>query len=251
VKFRTRLAIAALCSAAAIAALAAAPDLDGIIRLWAAATGGMARIRSVRAVRMTGRITFGDDPARPLVVELARPGSIRTEIAFPEGTYVQAFDGTRGWTLSHFGGAGGPVPMTSEEAAAAPEQADMDGPLVDFEKKGIRLALEGTEPVEGRPAYRIRVTRPDGTVRHLDLDVQSSLKVRWTGELGPTGKKTETSSIFSDYRVVNGLTFPFRIRSGPSGKPANQEIVFEKIEVDPAIDPTRFRMPPESPPAAP
>jgi hypothetical protein len=42
---------------------------------------------------------------------------------------------------------------------------------------------------------------------------------------------------------VSGISFPFRIVSGGVGEPPNQVIVFEKIEVNPAIPESAFEAP--------
>jgi hypothetical protein len=220
----------------------ARPDLDRVVRLWAAATGGLDHIRALRAVRMSGRITLGGEP-HAFSVEIARPGRIRTEVTFPQGVWIQVFDGKHGWTVSPLEKGPAPTPMTAEQEKNAPEQADIEGPLVDSAKKGIRLALEGKEMVDGRDAWRIRVTRGDGVVRYLDLDAATSQKVRWQGELGEGGERRMNASLFSDYRTVGGLSFPFRIVSGAAGEEPSQEIVFEKIEVNPAISDSAFARP--------
>ena len=224
------------------AAVASGSQLDDVVRLWKAAIGGK-KIEALRGVRMKGMIAFGSDAGRPFTVEVERPGKIRTEIRFAEGTYLQIFDGRRGWIALPFGPTAGVRPMTAEELANAPEQADIEGPLVDSAAKGIKLALEGKEKVDGRDAWRIRVTRPDGVSRWLDLDVATSLKVRWEGELGQGAEKKMNVSTFSDHRPVDGITFPFRIVSGILGETPGQTIALESIEVNPKIDPADFAQP--------
>jgi len=243
---RRSVAVALLWAAgtAPLAGAAAPPgEVDRIVALWAAATGGMDRIHALAAVRMTGKIAFGGGAPNPFTVEVARPGRIRTRVTFPQGDWLQVYDGKRGWIVSPFAKSPVAVPMTPEELANAPEQADIEGPLVDSVKKGVRLALEGKEQVQGRDAWKIRVTRSDGVVRYLDLDAATSLKVRWEGELGAGADKKMNASLFSDYRTVDGLSFPFRIVSGIAGEAPAQEIVFEKIEVNPAISPSAFEAP--------
>ena len=247
---RKSVAIALLAATGAVASPMAAPpgtasrsELDRIVARWAAATGGIDRIHSLSSVRMSGKIALGGQPANPFTVEVARPGKIRTEVEFPQGLWIQIFDGRRGWIVSPFAGSAGAAPMSEEELRNAPEQADIEGPLVDSARKGIRVALEGKEPVGGKDAWRIRVTRGDGVVRYLDLDVSTSLKVRWEGELGSGAEKKMNASEFSDYRTVSGLSFPFRIVSGAVGEPPSQVIVFEKIEVNPAIPESAFEAP--------
>src|SRR5439155_14777889 len=101
------------------------PDLDRVVRLWAAATGGLDRIHALRTVRMTGRITFGTGSAQPFSVTVARPGKIRTEVTFPEGNWLQVFDGRHGWVASPFEKSSAPAPMSAEQERNAPEQADI------------------------------------------------------------------------------------------------------------------------------
>jgi len=242
-------AVVAMLAAACIAVpgraavdASARADLDRVVRLWAAAIGGLDHIRALRAVRMSGRITLGGEP-HAFAVEVARPGRIRTEVTFPQGVWIQVFDGKHGWTVSPLDKSPAPTPMTADQERNAPEQADIEGPLVDSAKKGIQLALEGKEKVDGRDAWRIRVTRGDGVVRYLDLDAATSLKVRWQGELGEGAERKMNASLFSDYRTVGGLSFPFRIVSGIAGEEPSQEIVFEKIEVNPAIPESAFAPP--------
>ena len=51
----------------------------------------------------------------------------------------------------------------------------------------------------------------------------------------------ETS--FGDFKEVGGIYFPHTIEGGPKGAPMRQQIVLEKIELNPVIDDSRFKMP--------
>lgn len=216
-------------------------SIGEICRKGVDALGGAGRLEAVRSERMTGRIEFGSEEPVSLVVELKRPGKIRTQVEFKAGTFVQGFDGETGWMIDPSSG-GKPVEMSAERARNLPEQADLDGPLVRSKPRGIRLEIEGREKVRGIEAFRIRVTLANGIVRFLDLDASSFRKVRWEGELGEGSQKSMNESFFTDYRKVGGLEFPFRIESGAGGR-VTQTIVFEKVEVNPPISDSRFSMP--------
>lgn len=217
-------------------------SLEGIIARALAASGGAEKLKAVQAVRMSGRITFGSDPASPFTVELKRPGRIRTEITFPKGLFVQAFDGRTAWAINPWKHEPA-AEMTPAETRDIAEAADMDGPLLDWKTRGMKLELLGREDVEAKPAWKIRVTQASGTVRTLFLDASSHLKVKWEGTLGEGRDATAQESVFSAYRKVDGVPFPFRIRSRARGGGQEQEIVFERVEVNPTIDDSRFLMP--------
>ncbi|MGH9442573.1 MAG: hypothetical protein ACRD16_09900 [Thermoanaerobaculia bacterium] len=220
---------------------ASALSIGEIAQKGVDALGGAGRLQAVRSERMTGLIGFGDQEPVPVLVELKRPGKIRTQVEFKAGRFVQGFNGAAGWTIDPSLG-GKPAEMSAEQARNLPERADIDGPLLRWKQRGIRLEIEGREKVRGTAAFRIRVTRPDGAVRFLDLDASSFRKIRWEGELGEGSRKSMNESYFADYRRIGGLLFPFRIESGSGGR-VTQTIVFRKIEVNPVIDDSRFEMP--------
>ena len=51
----------------------------------------------------------------------------------------------------------------------------------------------------------------------------------------------ETS--FGDYRETGGVTFARSIETGVRDRPRRLRIVVENVEVNPALDDARFRMP--------
>lgn len=220
---------------------ARALSVGEIARKGVEALGGAAKLAAVRTERMTGRISFGSEDAVPLLVELKRPGKIRTEVGFAAGTFVQGFDGATGWMIDPSRG-GKPAEMSAEQARNLPEQADMDGPLLRWKERDIRLEVLGKEKIRGREALRMRVTLANGIVRYTDLDARNFRKVQWQGELGEGDQKKMNESFFTDYRRIGGLEFPFRIESGVGGR-VTQVIVFDKVEVNPPIADSRFEMP--------
>lgn len=223
--------------------VAASKPLDDIVARGVAAAGGEKTLTAVTSERMSGKIILASGVSAPLTVELKRPNKIHTEIAFPKGTFIQAYDGVSGWEVNTFVGKNTPIAMSPAEAKEVAETADMDGPLVQWKKKGSRLVLAGRENVGGNDAFKIGVTLADGNVRTLYLDARSYQKVKWEGELDRGGKKILFESFFSDYRKVDGIPFPFRIRSDAGEQGRGQEIVFNKIEVNPVIPDSEFALP--------
>jgi outer membrane lipoprotein-sorting protein len=239
--------VALLLGCAVLTGSASSPTLEDAVVKGLAAIGGARAIRSVQALRMTGSISFGDAQRHPMTVELQRPSRIRTEVDFGEkGMLIQAFDGTRGWTINPFSADGAATPMSEPEARNAREQADLDGPLLDWKERGLSLTLLPPIQVEGQDAYAIRVDLPGGVQRTLSLDAATGRKLKWEGAADQNGKPVVFESLFEDYRAVGSLSLPFRIRSRAQGSERTQVIQFEKIEIDPALPASRFQMPPAS-----
>jgi hypothetical protein len=140
--------------------------------------------------------------------------------------------------------------MSAEDIKDAVNEADFDGPLVDAKAKGNTIELTGTEKVEGRDAYVLKVTHKDGQVSSYSFDTKTFLLAKWTGGDSVNGEAVTRETLFHDYRDVGGLKFAFELVSNTPGADVTQRIVVEKIELDPQIDEARFGKPP-SPPSSP
>jgi hypothetical protein len=232
-----------LVAASLLPATGAAQTLDAIVARHLAARGGAARIESVQSLRMTGKARASDGREALVVREIKRPGRIRTEFTVQGLTGVYAFDGERGWQVSPFDSGMEPRPMPSEAARLALEQADIGGPLLGWKEKGHAVALVGREAEGGRETWKLRVTPKGGSARYLYLDAESYLLVRSEAPRVVAGRTVEAETTFGDYRAVAGLQIAHSIEIGVKGRPSRLRVVVEKVEIDPALDDARFRMP--------
>jgi len=238
-----RKALPGLVLAAVLAAPAAAQTVDEVIAKSFEARGGLDKLKAVQSVRMTGKMTMGPMEL-PMVIELKRPASLRMDVTVQGALAVQAYDGTTAWAISPMGQA---ERVPSEAAKQMAAQADLDGPLVDYGAKGLQVELLGKEKVEGSDAFKLKVTRKGGDVEYYFLDAGSWLPVRVEGKQTVRGTEIEGEGTIGDYKEVAGFLWPHSIRNGAKGRPEKQTITIEKIEVNPAIDDARFKMPAAKP----
>lgn len=227
----------------ALAAPAASQTVDEIIAKHIEAIGGLEKIRAVKTVRMTGKMTVGPGIEAPVVMELKRPNAMRLDITVQGMVGSQAFDGTKGWSLMPFGGSKVPQEMAADEAKLAQEQAEIDGPLVDYKAKGNTVELQGKEKVEGSEAYKLKVTLKNGVVRTMYIDAEHFLQIKEEAKRTIRGTEVDSETIVGDYKEVGGMMFPHSIDSGQKGNPQRQKLVIEKIELNVPIDDARFKMP--------
>ncbi len=220
-----------------------AQTVDEIIAKNVAARGGLEKVKAVQSLRMTGTIAIGPGMHAPLLLEIKRGGRMRSEVTVDGKVGVQTFDGTSGWAFMPFMGQTEPQPLPAEAVKDAQEQADLDGPLVDYRTKGHRVDLVGKDQAAGVDAYRLRVTLKSGSVRDIWIDAASWLEIRGEGSRTMDGRVVESETTLSDYREVGGLQLPHRVEGGPKGRSEKQALVISKIEVDPVIDDGRFGKP--------
>src|SRR5262249_20391963 len=81
---------------------AAAQTADEIIAKNLAARGGADKIRSIKSLNITGRLT-GPGMDAPIKVQLKRPNKFRMDLTVQaEKTITQAYDGNSGWQTNPF-----------------------------------------------------------------------------------------------------------------------------------------------------
>jgi hypothetical protein len=245
---RARLSLATAGAAVMLAALAASaspaePTVDEIVAKHLAARGGREALAAVKTLRMSGRATAG--PGRSAVVrrEIARPGKIRTEFVFQGTTGIYAFDGTSGWRVSPLDGSLDAEPLPDDEAASSAEQADIEGPLVDWKAKGHKVELVGTSTLPGGPAHELKVTLKSGAPRRVFVDAATGFIVRVESTRRVRGHDVVLETDFGDYRKSDGVAFPHSIEGSARGRPNRLRIVVDSIEVNPKLDESRFKMP--------
>ena len=232
---------------------ATAQTVDEIIAKHYAARGGVDKIKAVKSLRITGRMEAGPGMEVPATIENKRPEQVRMEFTVQGLVGIQAYDGTTGWQVMPFMGKKDPEPMSGEDLKDIQEQADIDGPLLDYKTKGNQVELLGKEKVEGADCYKLKVTLKNGNVHTLFIDGDSFLEIKDITKRTIRGSEVEVESTSGDYKEVEGIIFPFVIEQGAKGSPQKQRIIIEKIELNTAIDDARFKMPAPAPaaPAAP
>lgn len=196
---------------------AGALTVDQIIAKNATARGGLEAWRKIHTMIWTGHIQSAHAPVpeMPFVLEMRRPDQTHFEIKVQGETATRVFNGVQGWKQRPTA-TGRPemLPYTAEELRFARDAPGMDGPLIDHQAKGIAVALEGTDEVEGRKAYRLNVKLPSGTTYHLWVDAETFLDAKYDRPVrNGLGQPGTVSVFYRDYRAVGGVQLPFIIET--------------------------------------
>jgi len=227
-----------------LAVSAFAQTADEIIDKHIKAMGGIDKLKSVKSIKATGKMKAGPMEF-PATMLKARPDQFRMDFTVQGMTGTQAYDGTSGWSVMPFMGKKDPEKMTEEMQKDMKDEADFDGPLVDYKAKGNKVELVGKEDVQGSPAYKLHLTTKNGTESNLYLDAETYLLIKSESKRKIQGQEVESETIIGDYKDVDGMLFPYSMESRRKGAPAgaSQSITIEKYELNPKIDAAQFKMP--------
>jgi hypothetical protein len=181
----------------------------------------------------------------PFTLDMKRPHLSRLEIEFGGKTAVQVYDGTQGWKLRPFLNRNDVEPFTADEARSAEAgREDLEGPLVDYAAKGTKVELQKVEAVEGKEAYKLKLTMKSGAVRHVWIDAKTFLDVKMDGvPRRMDGKMHDVSVYQRDFRKVEGVTIPFVVETAVAGYPDTHKMLIEKAAVNPKLDDALFTKP--------
>ena len=211
-----------------------------------AARGGLQAWRAVQTLSMSGKLEAGgkQNVQLPFLLEMKRHRKKRLELQFNGQTAVQVYDGVNGWKVRPFLNRHEVEPYTAEEMKAASMQADLDGPLMDYDAKGTKLELEGIQPVEGHDAYNLKLTLKSGQVQHVWVDAQTFLEVKVEGTPRRLdGKYHSVATYLRDYKSVNGLMVPFVLETAVEGVKRAEKIMIDKVVLNPNLAESRFVKP--------
>jgi outer membrane lipoprotein-sorting protein len=234
-----------------LSAFAADLTVDDILAKNFAAKGGVEKLKALKSVRFSGKMSLGGGMEAPFSMSKKRPEMMRVDFTVQGMTGSQAYDGTTGWMVMPFLGKKDAEPMSGDMLKEAKEQADFDGPTWDYKAKGNTVELLGKADIEGTPAYKLKLTTKEGTDTILYIDAETFLEVKAEAKRKVQGQEVEGETSFGNYQEFEGLMFPTSIEMKAKGAPGGQTLTIDKVEINPTIADDSFKMPAKKAEAAP
>lgn len=236
----TPLLAALFCAVLPLAA--AAISADELIARNIEARGGASRLEALKSVRYSGIYKSGSGIEFGFK-QIIKRGMVRNEFDVQGLVIVQAYDGKEGWAINPLHGRKDPERMPADDIKDLADQADLDGPLVDYRAKGNKVEYLGTEDVDGSDAHKLRVTQANGDKTIVFLDPDYFLTIREITQRQVRGREVESEVDYGAYEKVEGVYVPFEIASGPRGATEKGTLLIGKAEPNVAVDDALFRFP--------
>jgi len=216
--------------------------VDEIIAKNAQARGGIEKLRSIKTLRVSARLSQGSFRAT-YVQENKRNDKVREETIIQGMAQIQAYDGKTAWQINPFGGRKDPELMSADDTKPLIIDSDLEGLLIDYQEKGHKAELIGHDPVEGTDCFKIKLTLKDGDIRYYYLDADSYLEIKIETQTTVRGAVQFTDTMLGDYEQVDGIYFPLFIEAGETGSEQKLRLTVEKIEINPSLDDSLFSLP--------
>jgi hypothetical protein len=222
---------------------ASAQSVDDIIAHYLKTVGGIDKIQSVKTLRRTGKFIGGGGFEAAILQENKRGNLVREEFALQGMVGINAYDGKTGWKVEPWNGKKDAEALSEEEMKSILEDADFDGPLVNYKQKGNKVEFGGRDTFEGTDTFKLKVTIPNGDTYVIYLDTDYYVPIKIDTKRIVRGAEREYETVLGDYKAVAGWYLPYSVEIGNKGSQDKAKTVFEKIEANVAIDDGRFSMP--------
>jgi hypothetical protein len=214
---------------------------EAVMEASLAAQGGRERMSKLTALRQTGMFQMPQMGVKgALMAVAAAPQNLLVTIELPGlGKIQQGISGDVVWEMNPMTGA---RIVTGEERIQMVRESAFNADLI-WKQNYPKAELAGVVEFAGQPTYKVVLTAADGDVQTRYISKSSLLPVgsQWVvrSQMGRVPFELE----MSDWREVGGIKYPFKTQRKEG--PTTLEILVEKIEQDPPLDPATFALPPE------
>ena len=217
-----------------------AQSVDNVINKYVEARGGKDKLNAVQFLYMEGsRAMMGNEVA--VKVSMVQGKLYRTDFEVGGTTGYTIVTPTEGWSF---------IPMQSPKVESMPAdrlknmqgQLDIAGPLVDYAAKGNKAELQGKETIDGKEAYKIKLTLSTGKESTYYIDTKTNLVIQ-SRQMAPSRGNNPPQEIitnYSDYKLFDGIMFPQTI-ANPGGGMMSGSTTFDTIVVNKKIDDSQYK----------
>ena len=217
------------------------PSVTEILAKYVQAIGGRAAVEKIK-----NRTSKGTVELSPVGIK----GTFESVTAAPDkawtmtsltgiGDIIEGYDGKVSWSVN-------PISGNHDKQGEELEQAKLAYNFyrdINLDKLYSKMELKGVEKVGANDAYVVTATAGSLPAETFYFDTKSGLMVKQDSIVSSPEGKTPITSYLEDFRVVDGVMIPFKLRTvSPQFEVA---ITFNEIKNNTVINDAKFSKPQE------
>ncbi len=203
-----------------------------IIDKYINAIGGKANLEKVKDKTTVMRGTV-QGMTITMIIYQKEPNKIKQELEAGVMKQDIYYDGSKGLMSAN----GNSQEITGDGLERMKYEA-MIHPLFIVDSLKLNYKLDGIEKVNGKDAYKIEISLPGGKNWVEYFDPESGLRVKDSKQLvTPQGTFTQENE-YSDYRNVEGVMYPFKLKQSVGGQTLEMNV--SSIKVNTGIPDDKF-----------
>jgi hypothetical protein len=229
----------------ATSAASFAQTAEEIVAKHIEAMGGADKWKAIKAVEMNNKFNIqGMDIEQKTVIVNGK--SLRTDISVMGQEIISAVDGETGWAQqpAMMGGTGEPEDMPGALIKESKKQVNLGGSLLNYKENGSTVELVGKEKLDGVDVYHLKLTEKGGDVSNLFVSAVNYYLLKSSGKRNIQGKDTEAEVSYSNFKQLEGLTFPYTMEvPNPMAAGTTMTVETDSIKLNPKVDESIFKKP--------
>lgn len=210
------------------------PSADKIVDNYLKAIGGKKSVGALKDATYEWTIQLNNQPFGTARTQRKAPSSERWEMTFGNGQIISATNTRSAWEI---GLDNRLRTLTGLESTAAKLRASLDASrLVNFKKANVLARVLSLGDLGSEPAYIVEFSTRSGARFQYYFSVKTGLITKITGDV----KKTRV--LFDDYRAVQGIQEPHRVRMNVDGS-GELTLLLQSVKFNTGVADTVFDPP--------
>jgi hypothetical protein len=195
-----------------------------VIDSYFAAIGGKDKVAGVKDLEI---VETGDVQGQKVVetIRYVMPGGYQMDIELPDMKLHAVHLMVKGDSVVFI--QSGQSPTLDDEAKKAIREESIAFPELHFFKDGYKTELTSIENIDGKDAYKLKVTAPSGHTTTYYYDTVTGLRLRMAKNHG----QGMTNTDFSDYRDASGIKLPYHVNDNEAEVDLDMTVQSIKVNV--------------------
>jgi outer membrane lipoprotein-sorting protein len=172
-------------------------------------------------------------------IQIVRPNKMAMQMKTPMGEMQMVFDGTTAWMKGPMGTRD--LPGSQRDEFQKQTIGDVHYVLQNIDKPDFTPQYVRDETIEGKPVNIVIVRyAPLNYVMRLFVDAQSGFVLKKVARGMTSSGPGDIEEVFSDYRVADGVQFPFKTVATSDGKKVS-EVTVTSVKVNAGVKEEVFK----------
>ena len=220
------------------------PEGKALAAKVAAAMGGLAKLQSIKTMRVAmAEGESGSGASTPVDVTIAFPDSMHVDVTTPQGVMMMVTSPSDSF-MAMAGRGSRAMPPDQKTDMLAQLHHDLVYVAQHADDPALTFSSAGTEKIGDVDAAILDIGGAVPWVRwYIDPKTGYILREKYKG-MGQSGPFDGETNL-SDWRSADGLTMPYLHKNQQNGQETSV-VEYKKIELNPPVDPKLFQKPVEN-----
>jgi outer membrane lipoprotein-sorting protein len=148
------------------------------------------------------------------------PNLYKYEVPFNGKSFIQAYNGKTGWRIDGFKNEKTKTLLKGKAGTAMANEADveLESPFINYKEKGYTLLLQGTDTINNRTCYKIKLDKKGDTAVYYFDNIDYALVKKQAISKNTEMENAPMDILYSNYQSTGNIKIPHTITCSTGGQ---------------------------------